>query len=537
MKFLFFLLACLCCLGTKARAEENAFPLRPDLKNQGAVFSGKYSSLTSKAAVQDLTGLTFEGWVKIDKNTQNTLLFGIDQNFQLTWRGKKLTLNLNKKKISAPFENDGKWRHIAATLDEENQVSLIVDGQILDSTRLNRPTKIQGKIRLGAGLYGMMDEVRLWNKALPPEQLWKTVISVSHPAYTKLIGYWRLDGNLNDCRFTDKVDSPYIILPLQGSPKYQKADNDVRYGMVTGYLRDGHLSQVTRSMLLCANDIIFFPGDISISSDGGCNIKDESKFKEKLDLLRDKIGNVDRLSLRLGFHGGNFRDWMASSEGCEKFAKESTALLKKYNLDGMDLDFEWPLQNEKAIWDGYAETVVAIRKNAPNTILSVSLGGWACALPQTGRDVVDYFTFQTYGARSFRFTFQKFKDDSNTFKRFKYPRERSLLGHPFYGTCDKGAHYTRHYRNIIGQKPDIPMDADTFGFQFGKENFTIYFNGVETIRQKTRWALEENCLGIMYWDLAGDVEPENKHSLIRAVNEFYGSLAVPKVSSPKAKYK
>lgn len=531
MKQYYLLLLFGLCFFTSHIAYAQAKPVKKRwaLSNEAVVLTGK--PMKSKASVDSLNALTFEGWFKIKKSTQNATLFSIGKSLQFNYTNKKLILQISGEKIKVPFKNDENWHHFSIVINNEKKaISIAADGKILISEQIKNIPIISGHVTIGNRLYGQVDEVRLWAKPLEIEQLWSsTVLSVSHPFYNDLVGYWRFDKDAKDCKFTEMTDYK-ADLSLIGSKKYEKASNAVCYGMITGYLREGHLAsnEISRAMLLCMNDIIFFSNRISINEDGSCVINDEPQFKANVEKLKELLKDVDGVSIRVGFHGGNFRKWMPSEQARENFAKDATNIVKKYDFDGLDFDFEWPLQwKENALWQNYAQTNNAIRKNAPYTIFSVSFGSWSCNLPNDGRAAVDYYTFQNYGPLSFRFKIEQFKNDANTYLKFNYPRDRTLLGHPFYGTCDKGGRYTRHYKFVVNKYKDLALDADQVEMPFGKDTFPMYFNGVETIRKKTKWAQDEKCLGIMTWDIAGDVEPTSKHSLIRAVNEFYGSLASP----------
>ena len=49
----------------------------------------------------------------------------------------------------------------------------------------------------------------------------------------------------------------------------------------------------------------------------------------------------------------------------------------------------------------------------------------------------------------------------------------------------------------------------------------VYFNGIETIRQKTRYAREKGLGGVMVWELGQDAD--GKASLLGAVREIVKS--------------
>ena len=98
----------------------------------------------------------------------------------------------------------------------------------------------------------------------------------------------------------------------------------------------------------------------------------------------------------------------------------------------------------------------------------------------------------------------------------KIPRERMVLGVPFYGygygpALDSSA-VTMTYKDIVATYPGSEQ-ADQWTRPDGK---ILYYNGIPTIRRKTALALER-ASGIMIWQILGDT-PDDR-SLLAAINE------------------
>lgn len=107
------------------------------------------------------------------------------------------------------------------------------------------------------------------------------------------------------------------------------------------------------------------------------------------------------------------------------------------------------------------------------------------------------------------------------------PRGKIVLGLPFYGWdfTDRSRIRSVNYGAIVSQNP-----AHAYLDQVGQ----LYFNGLATIKAKTRLALEE-AGGVMLWELGRDAF--NEYSLLRAVHyELKGgpALAADRPPQPKA---
>jgi GH18 family chitinase len=90
-----------------------------------------------------------------------------------------------------------------------------------------------------------------------------------------------------------------------------------------------------------------------------------------------------------------------------------------------------------------------------------------------------------------------------------WPKEKVVLGVPFYGRDFDQNGKGIAYRDIVSQFPEAP------GFD-QMEN--IYFNGLETIQRKTNWVIDNQISGIMIWELAQDI-PVDSISLLQAIHE------------------
>ncbi|MFM8840683.1 MAG: LamG domain-containing protein, partial [bacterium] len=195
------------------------------------------------------TALTVEMWVKMER-IQNTVQFlgglwgpGFDNNdcwqlyvnqsnelvFEINGDGSKLR-GTDNTKTSVPFSSYfNKWTHIAAVFNgQTNSISIYVNSVLASGPISNptypvsylRPPEKQGlKLMFGStnGLSdnttlnrtfkGQMDEIRIWNKVLMPEELYCNMSKSLAWNTPNLVLYYRCneaDGVITLCDATGK---------------------------------------------------------------------------------------------------------------------------------------------------------------------------------------------------------------------------------------------------------------------------------------------------------------------------------------------
>lgn len=166
--------------------------------------------------IANKTEFTISGWVNPQLDGSHSGLIGfrndVDADFFL------LQLQ-NSTNVEARFRNSsgvkfdivasnlldiGQWQHLAFTYDGVN-IKLYKNGIFINSTAANGTiSNISQSFRIGSlawqttsfPMQGSVDEVRLWGAALDSSTIssWMcTAIDLTHPNYTNLLGYWRLN--------------------------------------------------------------------------------------------------------------------------------------------------------------------------------------------------------------------------------------------------------------------------------------------------------------------------------------------------------
>merc|ERR1719443_1269065 len=82
------------------------------------------------------------------------------------------------------------------------------------------------------------------------------------------------------------------------------------------------------------------------------------------------------------------------------------------------------------------------------------------------------------------------------------PPEKLTMGVPFYGRHSQSGDWTT-YEDLVQRHHPLAPDLDSVSAPDAK-GATIGFNGVKTIEEKTRYALENGIAGVMIWEVGQD---------------------------------
>ena len=174
---------------------------------------------TNYEGVRGDTNRTFESWIYVPSNapsrnlvimdygrnavgSRNTFLVNTSRGLSFTSGGTNA--NMGTSANAVPYN---KWVHVAFVLDNGTGY-MYVDGiQIATANLSTVNTPVSGtyyNLRLGyrvpggsnLNFSGKMDEVRIWNEALSVQEIrsWMCKeVNNSHPKYSNLQGYWKMD--------------------------------------------------------------------------------------------------------------------------------------------------------------------------------------------------------------------------------------------------------------------------------------------------------------------------------------------------------
>lgn len=199
---------------------------------------------------------------------------------------------------------------------------------------------------------------------------------------------------------------------------------------------------------------------------------------------------------------------IASSAECRKqFAGQVGEILAKNDLDGVDIDWEFPKTSSLG---NYTLLIQALRESIGTKLLSIAIyddSGKENASGRLTSDVfpfVDYYMVMAYlGPRN-----DAIKGWINP--PWNLPKNKLRLGLAFFGNRDDGKG-SAGYNQLLGSV------SDTLANPCGDQVGVFKFNGLRTTRELTRFAMTEKLGGITAWELGQD--RTDSISLLSAASE------------------
>lgn len=273
----------------------------------------------------------------------------------------------------------------------------------------------------------------------------------------------------------------------------------------------------------------------------GIRIDNEERLRSILDLKKNKPTLKVLLSIG-GWGSGGFSEMAASPENRRSFAADCKRVIDNFNLDGIDIDWEYPTSKVGGIsaspddTRNYTLMMQDIRKSIGSDHL-LTLASDATAKFINFREIdpyIDFVNIMTYDINhppyhhsplyNSEFTKEHTCESSvNSHVEKGVPMEKLVLGIPFFGHAAHGLPEYISYGKIIGlegykrmwdKSAQVPYLVDSLG------RMAITYDDPESIHIKCRYLKEKGMLGAMYWDYDGD---DTNGSLRKAV--YHGVMA------------
>jgi GH18 family chitinase len=194
-------------------------------------------------------------------------------------------------------------------------------------------------------------------------------------------------------------------------------------------------------------------------------------------------------------------------------------LCRTHDLNGIDFDWEYPEGEEQLARFAHllADTK---RRLGEEGVVSIAQSPWRDFGEAVYR-TVDRVHVMSYNHRHPQARIEKSREDIERMLGYGCPVGKLVLGVPFYG------------RNARGRTKTFEELADFGRLDPAADMFLGYaFNGRETVRAKTRYALEQTLAGIMIWELGQDVTDPDV-SLLRGIELEVSEHLPPARRSPQ----
>lgn len=244
-------------------------------------------------------------------------------------------------------------------------------------------------------------------------------------------------------------------------------------------------------------DIIYFSAEPN--ADGTL---DASRLLEEtwrsLEQLKTDHGVRVHLSIGGWERDGAFAEMTSNPQARQTFIADLLDYLLTRNLDGADFDWEFPKT------DAEFENYIALLTETKNAfskyglLVSVALPAES-SYPPGDFAVVDRVHLMSYDRGDRHSTYEQAVLDVQTFLDAGIPPEKLILGVPFYGRRISPPHNSLSYSEIMNSYSPAPDVDEVDG---------MYFNGVDTIRQKVCYGISAGLGGFMVWELSQDTSDE-----------------------------
>lgn len=294
----------------------------------------------------------------------------------------------------------------------------------------------------------------------------------------------------------------------------------------------GHLGVV--------DDLITY-GDISMDDSGKIVFNEgEDDFAEDIQILNEmkvKAKNPDMkvvVNVNLKSHVKEEKDskkntavskWMKKNRSA--IVSSITAFAEKYNIDGIDLDWDYP--ETAGQWSQYSKLIVDLSTSltAKKKYVTVALLPWDCRLSKKARNAVEYVNLQAYNMFDERgehaSQYESCKLSVETFlKKSKFDAEKVMLGLPFFGRTTNKSSMVFDPSEYFKSKENIDKWINKiYNYRFvdgTMERYSdVYFNGYAMIADKTAFAIATGLGGVSIFGLQYDVPSNWELSLHNAV--------------------
>lgn len=280
-----------------------------------------------------------------------------------------------------------------------------------------------------------------------------------------------------------------------------------------------HMDEVT--------DIIYI-GASDFDEYGNIVVKDN--FETGLNNIKSAIGDRD-INLYCSITGppavdehDDWYDTMADQAEHHNVAFKSGNLegnilefLKTFDLDGIFFDYEYAIKGK--YWKVFNKFIVSLRETLGDDYkIGMALAGWDLGQNKKAREATDFIELMIYdqwdedGKHAGMGVFEEY---IKLALKAGYDLSKVDAGLAFYARPTDHGGYWFDYKDYVDKIDDNGyVDVTQDGV-----SMTASFNTYDDIKEKTAYAMEHGCGGVMIWHYACDVDYGNEKSLFKAIND------------------
>lgn len=207
-----------------------------------------------------------------------------------------------------------------------------------------------------------------------------------------------------------------------------------------------------------------------------------------------------------------FETMAANPESRSAFVQNLKAFMDQFQLDGADIDWEYPDPGESS--QNFLALITELRAVMPDRLLTTAVVAYGdeygLGVPTETFELFDFINVMTYAGKDHG-TMEQFNKGLDYWTGRGLAREKIVIGVPFYSEPGEVS-----FAKLTKDDP-ASAQVDTFEYIGAVQNY----NGIPTIQKKTRIAMER-AGGIMFWALDHDAQGE-----FSLVNAIYQTVHTP----------
>jgi len=226
----------------------------------------------------------------------------------------------------------------------------------------------------------------------------------------------------------------------------------------------------------------------------------------------------------------------STAAGRNNFIKDVMNIVRANNLDGVDIDWEFPTTS-----DGTDLTFTALMKELSDSLhrdaryylsCAITAGKYAGGIRDAIRNeifsYVDFFNIMAYDDFNTTVPYRHHSDYTLATVCLNYwlntrsmPASKCVLGVPGYGRPSgiTQSNTILTYSGILGQGGNPQYDSAVVTSSGYPSPYTIYYNGQYTVKRKAKLA-KDIANGVMFWEKGQDAHDNN--SLLKAACDTVG---------------
>ncbi|WP_367866728.1 glycosyl hydrolase family 18 protein [Pedobacter sp. WC2423] len=279
---------------------------------------------------------------------------------------------------------------------------------------------------------------------------------------------------------------------------------------VIGYVPSwaGEVNQIQYSKLTHINYAFILP----TASGGFQPLENPSKLQSLVAAAH--TNNVKVLVSVGGWNNGDdsaFEAFASSAAGRTTFTNNVVNLVNQYNLDGIDIDWEYPdAGNSGNNYTALMQQLSTAMHNKGKLLTAAVVSYNGPGVQNAVFAAVDFLNIMAYDEGGANHSTSALAVQSlNYWIGRGLPASKANLGLPFYG---RSANEYVDYKTILSRGGSANSDSYA----------GIGYNGIPTIKSKTNLAFDQ-AGGVMIWELSQDATGAN--SLLSAINQVVVSRA------------